>query len=92
MEIANWRKKIDEVDLTLVDLLNERAKHAVQIGEIKHQLKQAVYAPEREQEVLERVIKYNKGPLSNEAIKRMFEYIIDESRRLEKHSTEDGHD
>ncbi len=63
--IDEWRIKIDNVDRKLVDLLNERAKFADEIGKIKEQLGLDAYSPRREQEVLENVLGANKGPLSN---------------------------
>jgi len=42
------------------------------------------YAPKREQEVIDNIIKYNKGPLNELAMRRLFERIIDESRKLER--------
>jgi chorismate mutase len=82
--IDEWRIKIDNVDRKLVDLLNERAKFADEIGKIKEQLGLDAYSPRREQEVLENVLGANKGPLSNAALRRLFERIIDESRKLER--------
>ena len=82
--IDDWREKIDEVDKKLVDLLNERSRYADEIGKIKEQLRLEAYSPEREKEVLRNVLASNKGPLSNAALRRLFERIIDESRKLER--------
>ena len=82
--IDEWRIKIDDVDRQLVDLLNERARYADDIGKIKEQLGLDAYSPRREQEVLENVLGSNKGPLSDAALRRLFERIIDESRKLER--------
>jgi len=82
--IDEWRIKIDDVDRQLVDLLNERARYADEIGKIKEQLGLDAYSPRREQEVLENVLGSNKGPLSDAALRRLFERIIDESRKLER--------
>ncbi len=83
-KIEDWRNKIDEVDKKLVELLNERAQYADEIGKIKEQLGLEAYSPKREKEVLENILKHNKGPLNNLALRRLFERIIDESRRLER--------
>ena len=88
MDISDWRAKIDELDKILVDLLNQRADYALQIGEIKKARGIKVHAPERERWILEEVQALNKGPLSDEAIRRLFERIIDESRRQERESYE----
>jgi chorismate mutase len=82
--IDDWRDKIDEIDQKLVELLNERARHADEIGKIKEQLGLEAYSPKREQEVLTNILKHNKGPLNNLALRRLFERIIDESRKLER--------
>lgn len=82
--IDEWRIKIDDVDEELVELLNMRARYADEIGKIKEQLGLEAYSPEREREVLENVLGSNKGPLSDAALRRLFERIIDESRRLER--------
>jgi chorismate mutase len=82
--IDEWRIKIDNVDRKLVDLLNERARYADEIGKIKEQLGLEAYSPRREQEVLDNVLGSNKGPLSDAALRRLFERIIDESRKLER--------
>ena len=82
--IAAARVEIDRVDSELVRLLNERAEHVRRIGNAKHQLGMPVYQPEREEEVFERIVGANPGPLDDGAIRRLFERIIDEARRLER--------
>ena len=82
--IDDWRIKIDELDRKLVELLNLRAQYADEIGKIKERLGLEAYSPERESEVLKNVLETNKGPLSHQALRRLFERIIDESRRLER--------
>jgi chorismate mutase len=82
--IDDWRNRIDEIDIKLVELLNERSQCAIEIGRIKHQLNLPVYSPTREAEVIANVTKHNTGPLDNEAIRRLFERIIDEARRAER--------
>ena len=85
-DIDHWRKKIDEINLKLVELLNERGRCAIEIGKIKQRLDVEIYDPEREQQVIEHVQSLTQGPLSREAIRRLFERIIDESRRAERES------
>ena len=83
-ELARLREAIDRVDEVLVRLLNQRAKYAIEIGEVKAILGAPIYAPEREKEVLQHVEKTSDGPLEPEAIRRLFERVIDESRRIER--------
>jgi len=85
-ELTRLREAIDRVDEVLVKLLNQRAKYAVEVGEIKGQLSLPIYAPEREKEVLHHVEQTSSGPLQDAAIRRLFERIIDESRRVERES------
>lgn len=82
-KIDSLRQKIDNVDLKLVKLLNERAEYADEIGIIKRRLNRPVYVPEREEQVIKNIQTENPGPLSANAVKRLYERIIDESRRLE---------
>lgn len=85
-DLIRLREAIDRVDEVLVKLLNQRAKYAVEIGEIKGVLSLPIYAPEREKEVLLHVERASDGPLHGSAIRRLFERIIDESRRVERES------
>jgi chorismate mutase len=78
------RDKIDSVDRKMVDMLNERAGYARELGDLKMSVGLPIYMPKREEEVIHNVKAHNKGPLSNDAIQRLYERIIDESRRLER--------
>jgi len=86
-ELTRLREAIDRVDEVLVRLLNQRAKYAVQIGEIKAHLELPIYAPEREKDVLRHVESISEGPLDGAAVRRLFERIIDESRRVEREAS-----
>ena len=83
-ELEEWRKKIDLIDLQLVKLLNERATCATELGTVKLRLGLDAYSPKREEEVIENVTRNNPGPLSPQALRRLFERIIDESRTVER--------
>lgn len=87
-EIDLLRDQIDELDRQLLKLLNKRAELANKIGVIKKKKKLPIYMPSREAEVMMNVVSNNKGPLSENAVKRLFERIIDEIRRLERESSE----
>jgi chorismate mutase len=82
--MEDWRERIDELDQQLVRLFNERAQCAIEIGHIKRRLGLEVYSPRREAQVIANVTAANRGPLDAEAIKRLFERVIDESRRIER--------
>jgi chorismate mutase-like protein len=84
MNLGDWRRRIDELDRKLVELLNERSQCALEIGKLKQQENVPLYQPEREKEVLQNAEKNNRGPLSDAAIRRLFERIIDEARAAER--------
>lgn len=91
--MESLRGRIDDIDAQLVQLLSERAECALGIGELKRALRMAIYQPAREADVLAHVCGINPGPLDNEAIRRLFERIIDEARRLERLSADGaGHE
>ena len=83
-EIDSLRQRIDELDEALVRLLSARAECALAIGRAKKELGLEVYQPTREAEVLAHVQQLNRGPLDNGAMRRLFERVIDEARRLER--------
>jgi len=85
------RDNIDQVDGVLVKLLNQRARWALEVGEVKKDADLPIYQPDREKEVLAKVQAQNRGPLGQEALQRLFERIIDESRRLERIGGEGEH-
>ncbi len=84
MDIADWRKKIDELDRRLVELLSERARAAVEIGRLKRETDLPIYEPDRERIVFENVQKLNQGPLPGRDVVRIFERIMDVMRNIQK--------
>ena len=86
-ELTRLREAIDHVDEVLVRLLNQRAKYAIEIGHLKGVIRMPVSAPEREQQVLANVERWSEGPLEPVTMRRLFERIIDESRRVERESS-----
>jgi chorismate mutase len=90
--IEDWRRRIDEIDQKMVELLNERSQCAAEIGHIKQQAGLPLYQPEREKEVLANAVSHNRGPLPDTAIRRLFERILDEARSVERHAMEPGAD
>jgi len=87
-KIEALRDEIDAYDRQIVQLLNNRAECADGIGDIKRRLIMPVYVPSREEQVIAHVQSFNPGPLSSAAIARLYERIIDESRRLERENFE----
>ena len=84
MSVEDWRRKIDEIDKRLVELLNERSRCVLEIGRIKQKTGDALYQPDREKQVLDGVVNANPGPLPDAAIRRLFERILDEARSVER--------
>jgi chorismate mutase-like protein len=84
MDIAEWRKKIDELDRRMVELLNERASAAQEIGRLKRNTNMPIYEPDREKKIFENVRAINKGPLPGEELQHIFERIIDVMRNIQK--------
>jgi chorismate mutase len=84
MEISDWRKKIDELDLRLVELLNQRARAAQEIGKLKRNTSMPIYEPDREKTIFEHVRRANKGPLPDSELRHVYERIIDVMRNIQK--------
>ena len=87
MTIEELRSRIDVIDEQLVRLLNVRVACAVEVGRLKHEAGVPIYQPDREAQVLGRVRKSATdlaGPLTAEAVVRIFERVIDEARRAER--------
>jgi chorismate mutase len=86
--IDRLRQEIDAIDSRLVELFNQRARCVVEIGHIKRARRLPLYQPDRERQIFERAEAANPGPLSNRAIRRLFERVLDESRSVERHVME----
>jgi chorismate mutase-like protein len=86
MNLSDWRRRIDEIDKKLVELLNERSHCALEIGKLKQAANIPLYQPDRENEVLANAERANPGPLTDGAIRRLFERIIDEARAAERNA------
>jgi chorismate mutase len=78
------REQIDRIDIGIVALINERTKVVEEIGRVKQALQMAIYEPKREEQVFANITANNKGPLPDDAVKRMFERIIDEMRTVQR--------
>ena len=82
--IGGFREEIDSLDSQLLSIFNRRASLALEIGRIKKVLDLPVYDPSREKMIFERMKRDNPGPLDDGAVVRLFERVVDESRRLER--------
>ena len=82
--LDEYRVRIDDVDRRLVDLLNERTRVVEDIGRVKRSAELPIYEPKREDQVFANVVDANRGPLTPEAVRRIFERIIDEMRTIQR--------
>ena len=80
--LKQHRDKIDAIDEQLLSLVNERARLAREIGNLKNG--GPIYRPEREAQVLRRLLDHNQGPLSDEAVTAIFRQVMANCRALEK--------
>ncbi|MGE5248034.1 MAG: chorismate mutase [Verrucomicrobiota bacterium] len=88
MDMDELRKRIDLLDDVLLRIFNERARLALEIGHVKRERGLPVYDAAREKRIFERMKGENPGPLDGGAIVRLFERVVDESRRLERIETQ----
>ena len=81
--LNNLRSEIDRIDEEILDLLNARVRLVLDIGQIKREHKLRIFDPKRESTILQRLLLGNSGPLDSESVRRIFERLIDECRRIE---------
>lgn len=84
LEISDLRKRIDDLDKQIVEMINERANCAIEIGNKKNQGSKSIFAPEREVQVMAGVLRNNKGPLSDATMTAIYREVISACRALEK--------
>ncbi len=82
--LADLRRRIDQINLQLVELLSERARVAQAIGRLKQAGGTPIVQPSREREVIERVLGHNRGPLTADHLRRIFVEIISACTALEQ--------
>ena len=83
-KLQQFRSKIDELDSKLVQLLNERTKLVLDIGKLKHSTGDEIYAPDREDAVLRRIIEKNTGPLTADSLRAIYREVMSSALALEK--------
>lgn len=83
-DLALLRKRIDELDVQIVELLNERAKVVVEIGQAKQADDAPTYVPDREQAILNRITELNTGPLPPKTLRAIYRELMSGSFALEK--------
>ena len=84
-KLAECRRQIDLIDVQILALLNERTGIVHEIGRIKQALALPIYEPKREDQVFDNISQASgDGPLTKEAVRRIYERIIDEMRMVQR--------
>ncbi|MBI4610672.1 MAG: prephenate dehydratase [Candidatus Rokubacteria bacterium] len=84
MDLDEWRSRINDLDQQILSLLNQRAAAALRIGELKREQELPYYVPERESEIIDRLLRLNSGPYSADGIRAVWREILSASRALEQ--------
>ena len=82
--LKQLREAIDAIDLQLVERLNERARLVAEVGRIKQDAGAPVFQPEREAEVVRRVVEASRGPLPEAAVEAIYREIMSASRAIQR--------
>ena len=82
-KLEEFRVSIDQIDRGIVALLNERTRVVEEIGRVKHEAALPIYEPKREEMVFANITGANHGPIGQDAVRRIFERIIDEMRSIQ---------
>ena len=88
--LEEFRVLIDEVDRRIVELLNQRTRVVEHIGHVKREAHLPIYEPKREDQVFANIASANQGPLTPEALRGIFERIIDAMRTIQRLRMLDG--
>jgi len=83
MDLGDWRSRISELDNQILNLLNQRAEAALQIGDLKRRQDAPSYVPEREASILSRLTAASRGPLPADAVLAVWREILSACRALE---------
>ncbi len=84
IDVEHLREAIDGIDNEILKLLNERMEFVRQMGKLKQKIGGAIYRPDRERAILDRLKSINKGPLKDSAIDTIFLEIFSVSRDLQQ--------
>lgn len=84
MGIDELRARLDGIDNQMLDLLSKRAQVILQVADFKQKHKIPAYVPARETAIFERLRTTNPGPLSGDAIERIYRTVIEEMRKFEE--------
>ncbi|MBU1863401.1 MAG: prephenate dehydratase [Candidatus Omnitrophica bacterium] len=84
MSLEELRKKVDEIDKQIIQLLNQRTTVALDIGTFKQKKGEEIYSPAREAKVYSKIDRENQGPLPSDALKSIYREIMSAALSLEK--------
>jgi chorismate mutase len=84
-DIDGLRREIDRIDQQLLELFAARVRAVLSVGDYKRARGIPVYDPERERSLLDSLCRATEPPLDADTVRRLFERVIDESRRIEQH-------
>jgi chorismate mutase/prephenate dehydratase len=86
--LKEFRQQIDAIDLDVLELLNRRAAIAEKIGDTKRALGLEIIEATREQEVVENMMRANRGPLPADSVERIFLRVMREMRAIQRRRME----
>lgn len=81
--IDDWRHKINEIDVQVLNLLNQRAELVIEIAAEKKAKKLRIHDEKREEEIIQTLYRMNFGPLSTQAIDRIYQSIFGEMKKIQ---------
>ncbi len=84
MSIQGLRQKIDNIDMELLSLINQRAFHAATIAELRSTVNVTNFSPERELTIIKSLCEANTGPLTKSAVANVFSEIISACRSAKR--------
>jgi len=82
-KVRELRERVDEVDRELIRALNERARVVQELATIKAEAGVPIFDPKREEEILQRAVEYNEGPIYDSSMRDIFELILHRIRDIE---------
>ncbi len=82
MNIKALRREIDKLDRKLVKLFNRRANYSLSIGRMKRRQGLPLFIHKREQEIARNILRANRGPLPDYALKRLYEQLLRHTRAM----------
>lgn len=83
MTLDELRERLDILDEQIISYLAERAKVIAKVADFKRHHDIPIYIPARETSIVERLRLINPGPLSGDAIERIYRAVLEEMRKFE---------